>query len=65
MIRFRIKNGNTEGKCTAAFGTAQIIKLDNHRDEFALVTEKLEEGEIKAKLDALGEEVLSFIRMEG
>ena len=65
MIRFRIKNENTEGKCTAAFGSTQIIKLDNHKDEFALVTEKLEEGEIKAKLDALGEEVLSFIRMEG
>lgn len=65
MIRFRIKNADTQRKCTEAFGNAEIIKLDGYNDEFALITDKMPEGDIKSKLAALGEDTLSFIRMEG
>lgn len=65
MIRFRIKNADTQRKCAEAFGNAEIIKLDGYNDEFALITDKMPEDDIKSKLDALGEDTLSFIRMEG
>ncbi len=65
IIRFKIKNENTEKMCLGVFDGAEIIKLDGLNDEFAIVTAKEKEGVIKNKLDNLDAEVLSFIRMEG
>ena len=65
MIRFVKKDEETEKRCVAAFDGADIIRLEGHEDEFALLTKAEKESDIKAKLEKLGEDVLSFIRMEG
>ena len=65
MIRFAAKDSKTEENCIAAFEGADIISLEDYKDEFAILTKSAPEGEIKAKLAALDAEVLSFIRMEG
>ncbi len=65
MIRFAAKDGKTKENCIAAFEGADIISLEDYKDEFAILTKSAPEGEIKAKLAALDAEVLSFIRMEG
>ena len=59
------KDEETEKRCVAAFDGADIIRLEGHEDEFALLTKAEKESDIKAKLEKLGEDVLSFIRMEG
>jgi len=65
MIRFAKKDAKTEERCVAAFDGADIIRLEGHEGEFALLTKAQNESDIKAILEKLGEEVLSFIRMEG
>ena len=65
MIRFAKKDEETDQRCVAAFDGADIIRLEGHEDEFALLTKAEKESDIKAKLEKLGEDVLSFIRMEG
>lgn len=65
FIRFKIKDENTMAECQKVFENSDIICLDDHKDEFALITESEKEGEIKEKLGKTNAEVLSFIRMEG
>ncbi|MBQ2753175.1 MAG: homoserine dehydrogenase [Firmicutes bacterium] len=65
MIRFAKKDAETEKRCVAAFDGADIIRLEGHEDEFALLTKAQKESDIKDELEKLGEDVLSFIRMEG
>ena len=49
-----------EANVTAAFGEVQFIPADA---EIAFITKKMREGDVEAKLDALGAEIKSRIRL--
>lgn len=59
----RVK-GVTAEQVEAAFGEVEVISLENLPDEFAFITSCMKQGEYKEKVQNLGDNVITMIRVK-
>lgn len=64
FVRFAGTQAELLDEVKAQFGDVEVISLENHPEEFGVITPIMTEAEYKAKADKLSSKILSMIRIK-
>lgn len=64
FVRFAGTRAELLDEVKAQFGDVETVSLENHPEEFAVITPVMTEAEYKAKADQLSSKILSMIRVK-